>query len=94
VSGLNPDTGYNGPEALCPSCSKWFKFPQPREEKTMPDMSERPKPPSPRAPGAQWKPIDSLADLKAVAENWFSNPTDLDWDEVRFVMDGIRRVTK
>lgn len=56
-------------------------------------MNERPTPPPPRAPGAQWSPINSLQDLRAVANNWFSNPTDLDWNEIRFVMEGIRRVT-
>jgi hypothetical protein len=57
-------------------------------------MDERPSPPRPRAPGAQWREINSLNDLRSIAENWFSNPTDLDWDEIRFVMDGIRRVTR
>jgi hypothetical protein len=55
-------------------------------------MDERPRPPPPRAPGAQWREINDLADLRAVADDWFGNPTELDWDEVRFVMDGIRRV--
>jgi hypothetical protein len=57
-------------------------------------MNERPKPPPPRAPGTQWREINNLGDLHAVAEEWFSNPTALDWNEIRFVMDGIRRVAK
>ncbi len=56
-------------------------------------MDERPRPPLPRAPGAQWPEIDSLSDLRVVAEDWFRNPTPLDWEEIRFVMDGIRRVS-
>lgn len=56
-------------------------------------MDERPKPPRPRAPGAQWREINNLSDLRKVSEDWFNNPTPLEWDEIRFVMDGIRRVT-
>jgi hypothetical protein len=58
----------------------------------MPDMREKPPVPPPRAPGADWPNIDTLEDLRACARNWFANPTDLTWDEVRYVMDGIRRV--
>ena len=60
----------------------------------MPRMDERPDPPLPRAPGAQWPAIETLADLRTIAEEWFSNPTPLEWDEIRFVMDGIRRLVK
>jgi len=56
--------------------------------------NERPDPPRPRAPGAQWPTIETLADLRAIADEWFSNPTPLKWDEIRFVLDGIRRVTE
>jgi hypothetical protein len=45
-------------------------------------------------PGAQWPAIETLADLRTIAEEWFSNPTPLEWDEIRFVMDGIRRLVK
>lgn len=58
-----------------------------------PEVSPEKTPPRPRAPGAQWPAIETLADLRAIAEEWFGNPTPLDWDEIRFVMDGIRRVT-
>lgn len=58
----------------------------------MPDMSEKPPVPPPRAPGQDWPNIDTIEDLRAVARNWFANPTDLEWNEVHYVMDGIRRV--
>ncbi len=56
------------------------------------ELNGRPGPPPPRAPGAQWREIRNLRALCAVAEDWFRNPTGLDWEEIRFVMDGIRRV--
>lgn len=58
----------------------------------MSTMDKRPDPPAPRAPGAQWPAIETPADLRAIAQEWFDNPTPLTWDEIRFVMDGIRRV--
>lgn len=60
----------------------------------MPNMTDRAPVPPPRAPGAQWKPIETTADLAAIAADWFANPTDLDWGEIHFIMDGIRRVCR
>lgn len=60
----------------------------------MPDMSKKPPVPPPRAPGQDWPEIKNLGDLAKVAENWFANPTDLEWDEVFYVMDGIRRLAR
>lgn len=57
-------------------------------------MHRTPPPPPPRAPGAQWSTIETLADLRTIAKEWFSNPTPLTWNEIHFVMDGIRRVAK
>ena len=60
----------------------------------MPNMNGKAPIPRPRAPGADWPEIRTIADLAKVAKNWFDNPTHLEWDEIYYVMDGIRRVVE
>ena len=51
------------------------------------------KPRLPRAPGAlAWSPPRNQAELKAIARDWKANPTPLEWDEIKIVMDGILAV--
>jgi hypothetical protein len=47
----------------------------------------------PRAPGAlAWEPPRTIAGLLAIARDWKRNPTNLEWDEVEIVMEGILHV--
>ena len=46
----------------------------------MPNMNDKAPIPRPRAPGADWPEIRTVADLAKVAKNWFDNPTHLEWD--------------